>query len=170
MPRHVALLRGVSPMNAKMPELKRCFERAGFSGVRTVRSSGNVVFDSTARGEAALARKAEAAMQSGLGRTFATQVRTLAHLRELLDADPFAAFDLPAAARRVVTFLGEPAAKPELPIEAGDARVLAIRGREVLSVYIPGSGSQAFAAMLEKAFGKAITTRTWDTLRKCAAA
>jgi hypothetical protein len=29
--RYVALLRGVSPMNAKMPELARCFEAAGFS-------------------------------------------------------------------------------------------------------------------------------------------
>src|SRR6187401_2456666 len=29
MPRYVALLRGVNPMNAKMPELKRAFESAG---------------------------------------------------------------------------------------------------------------------------------------------
>ena len=46
MPRYVALLRGVSPMNAKMPELKRCFEDAGFGNVRTLLSSGNVAFDS----------------------------------------------------------------------------------------------------------------------------
>lgn len=170
MPRHVAFLRGVSPMNAKMPELKRCFEQAGFTGVRTVLSSGNVVFDSRVRTEAALVRKAEAAMQAGLGRTFATQVRAVDHLRELLDADPFAAFDLPAEAKRVVTFLHEPAAKPKLPIEAGNARVLAIRGREVLSTYIPDPGNPVFMTMLEKAFGKAITTRTWDTVRKCAAA
>ena len=46
MPRYVALLRGISPMNAKMPELKRCFEDAGFGNVKTLLSSGNVVFDS----------------------------------------------------------------------------------------------------------------------------
>jgi len=28
MPRYAAFLRGVSPMNAKMPELKKCFEAA----------------------------------------------------------------------------------------------------------------------------------------------
>ena len=44
MPRYVAFLRGVSPMNAKMAELKRCFEHAGFEEVKTVLSSGNVVF------------------------------------------------------------------------------------------------------------------------------
>ena len=33
-------------MNAKMPALKKCFEAAGFSDVRTLLSSGNVVFNS----------------------------------------------------------------------------------------------------------------------------
>ena len=31
-------------MNAKMPELKKAFEAAGFADVKTVLSSGNVVF------------------------------------------------------------------------------------------------------------------------------
>jgi len=30
-------------MNAKMPQLKSCFEAAGFTEVKTVLSSGNVV-------------------------------------------------------------------------------------------------------------------------------
>jgi len=45
MPRYVAFLRGVSPSNARMADLKRAFEIAGFSEVRTLLSSGNVVFD-----------------------------------------------------------------------------------------------------------------------------
>ena len=67
MPRYVAFLRGVSPLNAKMPELKRCFEAAGFGDVRTLLSSGNVVFSSKALKEPLLARSAEDAMQSQLG-------------------------------------------------------------------------------------------------------
>jgi len=47
MPRFVAFLRGVSPLNARMPELKSSFEAAGFRNVRTVLSSGNVVFDAS---------------------------------------------------------------------------------------------------------------------------
>ncbi|MGC4085554.1 MAG: DUF1697 domain-containing protein [Vicinamibacterales bacterium] len=42
MPRYVAFLRGVSPTNASMPDLKRAFERAGFTDVKTILSSGNV--------------------------------------------------------------------------------------------------------------------------------
>jgi uncharacterized protein (DUF1697 family) len=40
MAQYVAFLRGVSPMNLKMPDLKRCFESAGFTSVRTLLSSG----------------------------------------------------------------------------------------------------------------------------------
>jgi len=33
MPRYAAFLRGVSPMNAKMPEVQQAFEAAGFTDV-----------------------------------------------------------------------------------------------------------------------------------------
>jgi uncharacterized protein (DUF1697 family) len=44
-------------MNAKMPELKRCFESAGFTDVATVLGSGNVVFDSRAASESRLSAR-----------------------------------------------------------------------------------------------------------------
>ena len=171
MPRYVAFLRGVSPMNAKMPELRRCFEDAGFGNVRTVLSSGNVVFDAGGRSETALARKAEAAMQASLGRSFRTLVRPVAHLQALLDADPFAALPVPANAKRVVTFLPElPPQALRLPVEQEGAVILAVQGREALTAYVPVPGKPVFMALIEKTFGKDVTTRTWDTLRKCAAA
>jgi uncharacterized protein (DUF1697 family) len=46
--RYAAFLRAVSPMNAKMSELARAFEAAGFAEVSTVASSGNVVFSAQA--------------------------------------------------------------------------------------------------------------------------
>ena len=89
MRRYAAFLRGVTPMNAKMPELKRCFEAAGFKDVKTLLSSGNVVFSALAASEASLERRAENAMDKGLGRTFPTIVRSLDSLREMLDSDPY---------------------------------------------------------------------------------
>ncbi len=88
MPRYVALLRGVSPVNARMPDLKRCFESAGFQDVRTVLSSGNVVFSSRASSEVTLARKAETAMQAMLGRKFATIVKSATFLQDLVESRP----------------------------------------------------------------------------------
>src|SRR6267378_4166114 len=99
MPRYAAFLRGVSPMNAKMPELKRCFEAAGFTEVKTFLSSGNVVFSARASSEASLERKAETAMKDRLGRPFLTIVRSLDALRAILASDPYEAFRLSRPAR-----------------------------------------------------------------------
>jgi uncharacterized protein (DUF1697 family) len=171
MPRYVAFLRGVSPMNAKMPELKRAFESAGFTNVKTVLSSGNVVFDSRSKSDASIARQAEEAMSQELDRSFLTFVRPASALTELIGADPFGAFGLSEKAKRIVIFLREPLTrKLTLPIEAEGARILAVRGPEALAAYIPREADPAFMRVIEKAFGKDITTRTLDTVKKCAAA
>jgi len=171
MPRYVAFLRGVSPMNAKMPELKRAFESAGFTNVKTVLSSGNVVFDSRSKPDASIARQAEAAMSQELDRSFLTIVRPVSALTELIGADPFGVFGLSENAKRIVIFLREPLNKKlTLPIEAEGASILAVLGREALAAYIPREADPAFMRVIEKAFGKDITTRTLDTVKKCAAA
>jgi uncharacterized protein (DUF1697 family) len=169
MKRFAAFLRGVSPMNCKMSELAKAFTQAGFTDVKTLLSSGNVVF--TASGsEPAIQKRAEAAMQQHLGRSFLTFVRSADHLQSLLDADPYASFKLDQGAKRVVTLLSSPPAAPRLPIEFGDAKILCVRGREVFSTYVPGPKGPVFMTLLERTFGKDVTTRTWDTLRKVRAA
>ena len=94
MSRYAAFLRGVMPTNAKMPELKRAFEAVGFTDVRTVLASGNVVFTASPASAATLERKAEAAMEKHLGRSFLTIVRPVAALRDLLESDPYAPYRL----------------------------------------------------------------------------
>jgi len=169
--RYAALLRGVSPMNLKMPDLKRCFEAAGFTDVETLLSSGNAVFTARAASEAALERKAEKAMAKELGRTFHTIVRPASALREMLDANPYAAFRLPANAKRVITFLREPhETKLSLPLELHGARILAMSGREIFTAYVPSPRGPVFMTLIEKTFGTNVTTRTWDTVSKCAKA
>lgn len=167
MPRYAAFLRGVSPMNAKMPELKKAFEVAGFTDVKTLLSSGNVVFSTPAKSTSAIETKAEAAMTKILGRTFYTIVRPIDALQKIIEADPFARFKLPTDAKRVITFLREPR-KPaqRLPIELEGARILAMDGCDVFSAYVPGPKGPVFMTLLEKTFGKDVTTRTWDTVRK----
>jgi uncharacterized protein (DUF1697 family) len=170
MPRYVAFLRGVSPMNCKMPVLKRCFEDAGLRNVRTLLSSGNVAFDARASAPK-LEQRAQAAMASGMGHAFDTFVRSSAALQALLDADPFADFELPPNAKRIVTFLRTAhGGRLALPIEQDGARILALRETEVLSAYLPTANGPVFMTLLERTFGKQITTRTLDTVRKCAAA
>lgn len=169
MPRYVAFLRGVSPMNARMPVLKHCFEAAGFSDVRTLLSSGNVVFNARSANPAVLERRAEKAMQSELGHSFCTFVRSAKDLQDFLESEPFAEFDLPPKAKPVVTFLSRTTeTKLEFPVELDGARIYKSTGSEILSACVPGSMGSTLMRALERSFGKGITTRTLDTVCKCA--
>jgi uncharacterized protein (DUF1697 family) len=169
MPRYAAFLRGVSPMNAKMPQLKAAFEAAGFTDVKTVLSSGNVVFTAVRAADSSLQRKAEAAMLKQLGHDFLTIVRPIDALREMLESNPFKAFRLPPGAKRIVTFLRhKPRSTLAVPIELDGARILSIDGREIFSAYVPNPRGPVFMTLIEKTFGKEVTTRSWDTVAKVA--
>ena len=171
MARYAAMLRGVMPYNCKMPALKAAFEAAGFDDVRTVLGSGNVLFSARAASEATLQKKAQAAMEKHLGRSFLTMVRPVEMLRELLESDPYQKFKLPAGAKRNVSFLLEkPAARFKLPVELKGAAIVAAFEREVFSWYLPGrlTAGPEFMAMIEKTCGKSVTTRTWETVMKLA--
>src|SRR4051812_11136723 len=171
MPRQAAFLRGVSPMNCKMAALKLAFEAAGFTEVKTVLASGNVVFGGSGTRKA-LEKKAGAAMQQHLGKSFTPFVRRVEDLQALVSEDPFRRFRLPAAAKKVVTFLADGAGEPaQLPLEMQQARILAVADGLAFSAYVPLENDPAFMRLIEKTFGKDVTTRTWETVKKvCAAA
>ncbi len=171
MPRYAAFLRGVSPMNVKMPELKKAFESAGFTEVKTLLSSGNVVFDACRASAATLQRAAEAAICERLGQAFLTIVRPIGMLRELLASHPYRAFDLEPSAKRIITFLRDaPAEPPTLPLECDGVRLLALHGRELFSAYLPNPKGPVFMSLIERTFGKELTTRTRETVTRVAGA
>lgn len=167
MERYVAFLRGVSPMNCKMPELKRAFEAAGFADVKTLLSSGNVAFSAQPEIVPLLEEKAEATMQKHLGKAFLTIVRPSSFLRAIVASAPYDGFKLPAEAKPVVTFFRRPQdVTIDLPLEHGQAWILKFDRTEVYSAYVPNDKAPAFMALLERKFGKDITTRTLETVRK----
>jgi hypothetical protein len=57
-----------------------------------------------------------------------------------------------------------------LPITRDEATILHIAGEEVFTAYVPGPNGPVFMVLLERTFGKDITTRTLGTVQKCAAA
>lgn len=170
MPRYVAFLRGVSPMNAKMADIKICFEKLGFQDVKTVLSSGNVVFTTAAKSETNLAKVIEVGMTKHLPRSFPVIVRKVDHLLALLKTDPYSGFRVPPKAKRVVTFLSKSHHRAlSLPIDIDDVQILSVQNNEVFTVYVPNKRGPVFMNLIEKTFGKNVTTRTWDTIRKCTA-
>ena len=168
---YAAFLRGVMPTNARMPALKACFESAGLEHVRTLLSSGNVVFATRATSGKSLERRIEAAMREHLGLEFMTIVRAEGALQTILDSDPYKGFRLGPGAKRVVTLLRKaPASRLRLPIESDGARILCVHGTEAFTVYLPNPRGPVFMTLIERTFGKDATTRTWDTIGKVAAA
>jgi uncharacterized protein (DUF1697 family) len=110
-------------------------------------------------------------MEKSLGHSFRTIVRSTASLEKLLATDPFVGARLPREAKRVVTFVRD-GTKPilEIPEAVDGAEVVAVRGSEVFTAYVPSDKGPVFMRLIEKAFGKEVTTRTWESVSKCAAA
>ncbi len=165
--RYVALLRGVSPLNAKMPALKAAFEAAGLQKVRTVLSSGNVVFSSNAQSAKALESLAEGAMKQHLARGFSTIVRSVAELRLLVQNDPFEKFSVEPGAKRVVSFCRKTLTSSlKFPHHQDGVTLHSLIGRELYCSYVPHPKGPIFMQMIDRQFGDTVTTRTWDTVGK----
>jgi len=171
MTKYAAFLRGVTPSNLAMTSLKAALEHAGFTEVRTLLSSGNVVFSAKDRKPEGLESKVEATLAEELGKNFMTFVRPIATLEAMLEANPYSEFRLIPEAKRVVTFLRRRVSTAEqanirLPIEKDGVRILTVRDREVFTDYVRSPRGPVFMTLIERTFGKETTTRTWDTLKK----
>ncbi len=147
---YVALLRGIMPMNPNMKGqmLKGLFESLGFTNVRTVIASGNVVFESKSSDTKALEAKVEKALPAQLGFTSTTIIRSQAELQKLAKKNPFKGVKDEKPNYLIVTFFKD-------------------RQPELCTVIDTSVGNGAnFMAALERKHGKAITTRTWKTVHR----
>lgn len=154
-------------MNLMMPALQAALEEDGFTDVKTLLSSGNAVFSGKRMTDSAIEKKVVATIEKNVGKTFGVIIRSIDELQALIDAEPYRAFRLPAGSKRVVTFLRkEPEKKLELPPALHGARIWTVRGRDALSSYVQNDKGPVFMTLIEKTFGKDVTTRTWDTVLK----
>lgn len=170
---YAAFLRGINVGGnhlVPMADLKQAFEDLGYADVRTIAISGNVVFSAKQGDDTALARKIEAALKKRFGYAIPVHVRSLDEIRAMLKADPYKTFKLPKDAKRVVTFLetGKQSALTLPHVEPGVMAVLKLKDGAAFSYYLRVPKAVKFMTVLEKAFGKGVTTRTWDMLAKLA--
>jgi uncharacterized protein (DUF1697 family) len=163
----VAFLRGInlaSRNRVAMADLRRVFEDAGCSDVRTYINSGNVVFRKQAKDRKRLTRTLEKAIADELGVPAAVVLRTPAELRAVLDAHPFGK----DTAKTHVSFLAEK--PPTAAVAAVAAEEVApdrieVVGSEIFLYHPNGrQGTRVKAKMLEP-LGVA-TDRNWRTVAK----
>jgi uncharacterized protein (DUF1697 family) len=176
MAEYVALLRGINVGGNKkvnMADLRRASASWGLQNVRTVLNTGNVVFESPVTDPGGLTRTIEDKIETDFGLKVSVLLRSLREIQELLDAAPFAGVDVTPQTRLYVTFLpGKPNSHLEIPYESPekDFRILRVSDSEVCSVLIvtPNLGTTRVMDILEKEFGKNVTTRNWNTVIKIA--
>lgn len=170
MAEHVALLRGIAPLNPKMhnAELRRVFEDLGFRDVRTVISSGNVLFAGDERDRSVLERGIESALADHLGARCATIVRSRRQIELLAGLDVFDVHEEGPSGRCNVTFLKHRSASAAArPSPREGAEIVAVRHGAVFSVIEPaGPTTSAFMAAIERTYGTDVTTRTWRTVHR----
>jgi uncharacterized protein (DUF1697 family) len=171
----VALLRGINVGRAKriaMADLRLLIADLGFSNVRTLLNSGNVVFQATRPNAAKLASAIETAIQSKFGFSVATIVLSARELNSIVagnslaqaTADPskFLVAFVPRAA-----VLGK--ARPLLA-EAWTPEALAIGSKAAYLWCADGILGSRLLPAFSRITADATTTRNWTTVLKLQAA
>lgn len=168
--RYVALIRGINVGTAKrvaMADLRALVAGFGYTEVRTLLNSGNVVFTSRATPEAA-ADRLKKGMAAELGVTARIIVLTAAEVSRVVKENPLIdVADNPS--RLMLSILASPADRsrlaPLVKLKWGKER-LAL-GSRVAYVWCPeGILESKLSEAVNKALGEAVTTRNWATMLK----
>ena len=173
MTMRIALLRGVNVGGNKkvsMADLKAMVEALGFSDVKTLLQSGNVVFRAGDETEADLEAHLEAETENRLGLKTSYLVRDAAQWRAIIDANPFPEEAQAEPSRTLVTV-----GRAAMPAEALDAvravmlphEKLEAVERQVYAWFGEGMGQSKAAEVLNRKAVKAVATgRNWNTVLK----
>lgn len=170
--RYIAFLRGMNVgghHKITMQDLKKMFEDMGMSDVQTILASGNVIFTTKIIESNKLQKKVEESLKSNLGYPISVIIRTQEQMHDLVRSEPFSDIKTDADTRLYVSFLSTPPTT-SVRINSDYFQVISISDTEVCSVLQlnPHMGSTDGMNILEKHFGKDITTRNWNTILKIA--
>ncbi|TDK25002.1 DUF1697 domain-containing protein [Luteimonas aestuarii] len=166
----VALFRGINVGKAKriaMVELKALFGTLGFSDVRTLLNSGNVVFEAGRSPPAVNAKRIAAALERQAGFSANTLVLDVATLRAAVEGNPFAGcIDDPS--RMLVGFYLAADTTPfeSLHLESRDGNFAA--GEHACYLWCPDGilESPIGETLASAGFRDRVTTRNWTTTLK----
>ena len=168
----IALLRGINVGRAKrvaMADLRSLVSELGFSDVRSVLNSGNLIFaDDSGAAPATVAARIESAVDDRFGLDARVVVLTAAELAELVASNPLGAVaDNPS--RLHVALLARSAHRTALePLAERVWRPEALAlGERCAYLWCPaGVLKSALPKAVESAVGAAVTMRTWATALK----
>ncbi len=172
---YATFLRGINvsgKTRIKMADLKDVFGSMGFKNVRTVLSSGNVVFDFEDENEQFLTEKIESGLKKVFNLDIAVILREIDHLKKLQSMKPFEGIEVTPDIRMYVTFFSKKTQPRTITVpytspEKGFT-ILYTNSMEVFSIVdlSRGKGTPELMNFLEKEYGSNLTTRSWGTVLK----
>jgi uncharacterized protein (DUF1697 family) len=169
MASYVALFRGINVGKAKaiaMPELARVFESAGYSDVKTVLRSGNVVFTSSRTLAEGAAKTLESAVVTATGVTSSILLLDASEFEAIAEADPL--LDIATdGSKSFVTFVHAMPKALEIPDAAALAPEVLAVGESAVYQWMPlGSLQTRVPKSFWKQFDAPVTARNWNTVQK----
>jgi uncharacterized protein (DUF1697 family) len=169
--RYAAFLRGINVGGnkmIKMQELAKAFESLGFSNVKTLIQSGNVIFESAPTDDEKLTKRIEKKLEAMAGWTIDVFVMEVAELKSLVEANPFAKAKSGVNGKKYITlFQGKMDAKSEL-LRQDDVEIVKIESGKLYWIALPGKAGRAVMPRIlnVKPWAAATTTRNWNTIQK----
>jgi uncharacterized protein (DUF1697 family) len=154
-----------------MENLKEVFVSLGFRDAKTFLASGNVIFSANETSDALLTKEIELALKRAFAMDIIVVIRTIEYLQELVKSEPFKTVKEEQGLRKHVTFLKEKNKKTlTIPYESPkkDYCIVSATNDEVFVAVGPEGKTTDLMTFLDKQFGKSVTTRNWNTVRKIA--
>lgn len=171
MPTYAALLRGINVGRAKrvrMEDLREAVSKLGYTNVRTLINSGNVVFEATRRLPIKAAASLEDAIASRTGVSARVTLLSANELAGVVDECPL--LDIADDPARLLVAV--PASAGELARLQGlmnrnwTPEMLALGSRAAYLWCPEGVGVSTLGEAVGRELGDALTTRNWTTMKK----
>ena len=173
MKKYIVLLRGINVGGHKkvpMADLKKLLEKTGFHNVNTLLASGNVVFESDEENNNKLLEKITSALEKKFGFSIPVVLRGFSDIEILIILDPFKSIKVTPKTRLYATFLSEKPKKKSLTGYTSPDKSFKIISAEKDTIFSVLDAAIAktpeVMGVLEKEYGKNITTRNWNTVVK----
>lgn len=169
MTQFIAFLRGINIGGRKvfMEDLQKTFEDLGFSDIKTLIASGNVVFATPETNEKVLQQKIEELLEKTFGFTIPVILRRKDEIEKLIEENPFKNIKIEPGTRLQMTLFSD-AMKSQESIKNTEFMIRNIDNRTLAGIVYPNGKTTNLMTTIDRTFGKYSTTRNWNTILKLA--
>jgi uncharacterized protein (DUF1697 family) len=171
--KYIAFLRGINVgghHKVPMADLVKAMEKLNFKNVITLLNSGNIIFDAIASELETLEKTISETLEKTFGFPVPTIIRRSEMIDTLLDRDPFKEVIVTKDIRLYVSFLQKNInIDLQLPWTSDDRsyKIIEKIDKTICSVLdLSVSKTPKAMEIVEKTFGKDITTRNWKTIER----